>query len=67
MLPRWASRDTSWIERYAPAAYSEKQHEDLDRLTEDWLDQLERQVIPGKAARELGTLEKIWLNGHKTA
>jgi hypothetical protein len=32
----------SWIEQYAPATYSEKQLEDLDRLTEEWLDQYER-------------------------
>ena len=33
----------SWIEQYAPETYSEQQLEELDRLTEEWIDQYERQ------------------------
>lgn len=36
----------SWIEQYAPETYSEKQLDELDRLTEEWIDQYERQVEP---------------------
>ena len=36
----------SWIEQYAPETYSEKQLDELDRLTEEWIDQYERQVKP---------------------
>jgi hypothetical protein len=43
---RIASFLTSWIEQYAPETYSEKQLEELDRLTEDWIDEYERQVTP---------------------
>ena len=43
---RIASFLTSWIEQYAPETYSEEQLEELDRLTEDWIDEYERQVVP---------------------
>jgi hypothetical protein len=43
---RIASFLTSWIEQYAPDSYSEEQLDELDRLTEEWLDQYERQVKP---------------------
>ena len=36
----------SWIEQYTPETYSETQLEELDRLTEEWIDQYERQVKP---------------------
>jgi hypothetical protein len=36
----------SWVEQYAPETYSEKQLDELDRLTEEWIDQYERQVKP---------------------
>jgi hypothetical protein len=36
----------SWIEQYAPETYSEKQLDELDRLTEKWIDQYERQAKP---------------------
>lgn len=36
----------SWIEQYAPETYSEKQLDELDRLTEEWIEQYERQVKP---------------------
>jgi len=41
---RIASFLTSWIEQYAPENYSVEQLEELDRLTEPWLDQYERRV-----------------------
>jgi ABC-type Fe3+ transport system substrate-binding protein len=31
----------SWIEQYAPETYSEKQLDELDQLTEEWIDQYE--------------------------
>ena len=43
---RIASFLTSWIEQYAPDSYSEEQLDELDRLTEEWLDQYERQAKP---------------------
>jgi hypothetical protein len=43
---RIASFLTSWIEQYAPDSYSEERLDELDRLTEEWLDQYERQVKP---------------------
>jgi hypothetical protein len=33
-----------WMEQYAPENYSEKQLEELDRLTEEWIDEYERRV-----------------------
>ncbi|MDZ7750651.1 MAG: hypothetical protein U5S82_03065 [Gammaproteobacteria bacterium] len=33
----------SWLEHYAPEDYSREQLDELDALTEDWLDELEGQ------------------------
>ena len=33
----------SWLENYAPDSYSQEQLDELDRLTEPWLEDLERQ------------------------
>jgi len=41
---RIASFLTSWIEQYAPENYSEEQLDELDQLTESWIDEYERQV-----------------------
>ena len=38
-----------WLESYAPESYSERQLEELDRLTEPWLDDYQRK---SQAARE---------------
>jgi hypothetical protein len=43
---RIASFLTSWIEQYAPETYSKGQLDELDRLTEEWIDQYERKVKP---------------------
>lgn len=43
---RIASYLTSWIEQYAPDSYSEEQLDELDRLTEQWIGEYERQVKP---------------------
>ena len=50
-----------WLESCAPASYSERQLDELDRLIEPWLDDYERTAAPAPApesSRELGTLEK---------
>lgn len=39
----------SWLENYAPETYSQEQLDELDRLTELWLEDLER---PPKAAEK---------------
>jgi hypothetical protein len=42
----------SWIEQYAPESFSEKQLDELDRLTEEWIDEYERRVTaPAKRPR----------------
>ena len=41
---RIASFLTSWIEQYAPENYSEEQLDELDWLTEPWIDEYGRQV-----------------------
>jgi hypothetical protein len=33
----------SWVENHAPEDYSQAQLDELDRLTEEWIDELERQ------------------------
>ena len=38
-----------WLEGFAPESYSERQLEELDRLTEQWLDDYERK---SQAARK---------------
>ncbi len=38
-----------WLEGFAPESYSERQLEELDRLTEQWLDDCERK---SQAARK---------------
>ncbi len=40
---RIASFLISWVGNYAPEDYSQAQLDELDRLTEEWLDELERQ------------------------
>lgn len=37
----------SWLENYAPEDYSQDQLDELDQLTEEWMDDLERR--PGSA------------------
>ena len=43
---RIASFLISWVGNCAPEAYSQAQLDELDRLTEPWLDELERQHGP---------------------
>src|SRR5450432_3314947 len=55
--PRWASGCAShliethvlgWLESCAPASYSERQLEELDRLIEPWLDDYDRTSRPAR-------------------
>ena len=43
----------SWLENYAPDTYSQEQLDELDRLIEQWLEDLERQ--PKTARKTAGT------------
>ncbi len=36
----------SWLKNYAPEGYSQEQLDALDRLTEQWIDDHERQLKP---------------------
>lgn len=39
----------SWLGNYAPEGYSQEQLDELDQLTEPWIDNLERQPEPAKS------------------
>jgi hypothetical protein len=40
--PQTCGGPVGWLESFAPESYSERQLEELDRLTEEWIDNYER-------------------------
>ena len=46
-----------WLESCAPDSYSERQLEEIDRLTGPWLADYEHKSAAASSSRELGTLQ----------